>query len=73
MCFSATASFTAGAALTAVGGFTVHKSQGKIELPLALVPLLFGIQQLTEGVLWPGGRCSRRSAQSHAVPRVFGP
>lgn len=52
MCFSATASFTAGAALTAVGGFTVHKSQGKIELPLALVPLLFGIQQLTEGVLW---------------------
>ena len=52
MCFSATASFTAGAALSAVGGLTVHKSQGKIELPLALVPLLFGIQQLTEGVVW---------------------
>ena len=52
MCFSATASFTAGAALTAVGALTVHKSHGKIELPLALVPLLFGIQQLTEGVLW---------------------
>ena len=52
MCFSATASFTAGAALTAVGGLTVHKSHGQIELPLALVPLLFGIQQLTEGVLW---------------------
>ena len=52
MCFSATASFSAGAALTAVGGLTVHKSQGKIELPLALVPLLFGIQQLIEGVLW---------------------
>ena len=52
MCFSATASFTAGAALTAIGGLTVHKSHGKIELPLALVPLLFGIQQLTEGVLW---------------------
>ncbi len=52
MCFSAAASFTAGAALTAVGGLTVHKSHGKIELPLAMVPLLFGIQQLTEGVLW---------------------
>lgn len=52
MCFSATASFTAGATLSAVGGLTLHKSRGKVELPLALVPLLFGVQQLTEGVLW---------------------
>lgn len=52
MCFSATASFTAGAALSAVGGLTLHKSRGKFELPLALVPLLFGVQQLVEGVLW---------------------
>ena len=52
MCFSATASFTAGTALSVVGGLTVRKSRGKIELPLAVVPLLFGIQQLTEGVLW---------------------
>ena len=52
MCFSATASFTAGTALTAVGVLTVSKSRGKAELPLALVPLLFGVQQLTEGALW---------------------
>lgn len=52
MCFSATASFTAGTALTAVGGLTVHKSRGKVELPVALIPLLFGVQQLSEGVLW---------------------
>jgi hypothetical protein len=52
MCFSATASFTAGTALTAVGALTVRKSEGRVELPLALVPLLFGVQQLTEGVLW---------------------
>jgi hypothetical protein len=52
MCFSAAASFTAGTALSAVGVVTVSKSSGKPELPLALVPLLFGIQQLTEGVLW---------------------
>jgi len=52
MCFSATASFTAGTALSAVGGLTLRKSEGKVELPLALVPLLFGVQQLTEGVLW---------------------
>lgn len=52
MCFSATASFTAGAALSAVGVLTLRKSRGPRELPLALVPLLFGIQQITEGVLW---------------------
>lgn len=52
MCFSATASFTAGTALIAVGGLTVHKSEGKVELPIAMVPLLFGIQQVTEGVVW---------------------
>lgn len=52
MCFSATASLTAGTALVAVGGLTLRKSRGKVELPLALVPLLFGVQQLTEGVLW---------------------
>ena len=29
-----------------------ESSQGRRELPLALVPLLFGIQQLTEGIVW---------------------
>lgn len=52
MCFSATASFTAGTALTVVGVLTLRKSQGKRELPLALIPLLFGVQQLTEGAVW---------------------
>lgn len=52
MCFSATASFAAGTALVAVGGLTLHRSRGKVELPLALIPLLFGVQQLTEGVVW---------------------
>ena len=52
VCFSAAASFTAGAALTAVGGLTLRKSMGKAELPLALIPLLFGVQQLTEGLVW---------------------
>lgn len=52
MCFSATASFVAGTTLVAVGGLTVRESQGRRELPLALVPVLFGLQQLTEGALW---------------------
>lgn len=52
MCFSAIASFTAGAALVAVGTVTVNRSQGRRELPIALVPLLFGVQQISKGVLW---------------------
>lgn len=52
MCFSATASFTAAVTLTAVGAVTVRRSEGWRELPLALIPLLFGVQQLSEGVLW---------------------
>jgi hypothetical protein len=52
MCFSAAASFTAGTALVAVGGLTLRRSRGRVELPLALIPLLFGVQQLTEGVVW---------------------
>lgn len=52
MCFSATASFIAGATLSVVGIITIKKAQNKCELPFASIPLLFGIQQLIEGVIW---------------------
>ena len=52
MCFSATASFVAGTALSAVGVATIKKAKRKAELPFAAIPLLFGIQQLIEGVVW---------------------
>ena len=52
MCFSATASFTAGAALLAIGGFTMRQISRPAELPYASIPALFGIQQLVEGSLW---------------------
>lgn len=52
MCFSATASFTAGAALIGVGGVTVSRVRRSAELPFALIPGLFGVQQLIEGALW---------------------
>jgi len=54
MCFSATASLTASAALLGIGAVTLHKAQQPRERPFAAIPLLFGIQQLTEGVLWLG-------------------
>ena len=52
MCFSASVSFAAGTSLLAVGVFTVKKARHRDELPFAAIPLLFGVQQLIEGVLW---------------------
>ncbi|TMV04770.1 hypothetical protein FGK63_16940 [Ruegeria sediminis] len=54
MCFSAQASFIAGAALVTCGGVTLHMARqaGARYLPLASLPLVFGLQQVSEGVLW---------------------
>lgn len=52
MCFSASASFVAGAGLSAVGVVTLKKTKREKEIPFAAIPLLFGIQQTIEGVVW---------------------
>ena len=63
MCFSATASFTAGTALSAVGVVTMSKIRRKVDILFAAIPLLFGIQQLTEGFIW----LSSQSSALHTV------
>ena len=52
MCFSATASFITGGVLTVVGAVTLKRAVHTAGLPFAAIPLLFGIQQLVEGVIW---------------------
>ena len=58
MCFSATASFSAGVFLLGVGTLTLRSalasrhSRQRCDLPFAAMPLLFAIQQLIEGVIW---------------------
>ena len=52
MCFSATASFVAGTSLSVIGVATLTQAKRKTEIPFAMIPLLFGIQQLVEGVIW---------------------
>jgi hypothetical protein len=52
MCFSATASFAAGIALSTVGVITLKKSEATSQLMFAAIPLIFGLQQLTEGIVW---------------------
>ena len=52
MCFSATASFVAGVSLSVLGVATLKKAERKAEIPFAMIPFLFGVQQIIEGMLW---------------------
>ncbi len=52
MCFSATASFAAAGTLGAAGVFTLRQAKMGTWAPLAAIPLLFGIQQAVEGLVW---------------------
>ena len=52
MCFSATASFAAGTVLLGFGAVAIGRVARPAEVPYALIPALFGVQQLIEGGLW---------------------
>jgi hypothetical protein len=52
MCFSAEASFTGSAVISAIGVAGLTKIKKRAEILFAAIPLLFGIQQCAEGVLW---------------------
>ncbi|HEX6892060.1 MAG TPA: DUF6629 family protein [Chryseolinea sp.] len=54
MCFSAGASFGAGAILGTIGIVTLTKANTPNQVPFAAIPLLFAVQQATEGALWIG-------------------
>ncbi|MBL8721975.1 MAG: hypothetical protein JNL79_38680 [Myxococcales bacterium] len=52
MCFNAQASFGAAVALTAIGAVSLRRVTRRALLPFAAIPLLFAIQQVSEGMLW---------------------
>lgn len=52
MCFSAGASFAAAAVLSLVGSMTLREVRQRAWYGIALVPLLFAIQQAIEGMVW---------------------
>lgn len=52
MCFSASASFTAAAVTGAMGLFALTRTRHIRDLPLAATPVLFAVQQATEGMIW---------------------
>jgi len=51
MCFSAAASYTASAVLLLTGIIALSKAKARLRM-FAAIPLLFAIQQFTEGVTW---------------------
>lgn len=52
MCFSATASFASSAVLATFGFATLTQVKRKHEIPLALIPVFFAVQQFFEGWVW---------------------
>jgi hypothetical protein len=74
MCFSSTASFlTAGVAGT-IGFVAFSRVETPREYPLAATPLIFGIQQCIEGLLWinlPSEQIGSPSVVSTTLTIVF--
>ena len=52
MCFSSQASFISATVLAGIGYSTIKLTKTKRQLLVASVPLIFGVQQFSEGVLW---------------------
>ena len=52
MCFSAEASFAGGVIISAIGVATIKEVHKPSQMLFAGIPLFFGIQQITEGLLW---------------------
>lgn len=52
MCFSAEASFGAAAVVTTIGVISYKKAGKTPYRLLAMIPILFGIQQFVEGIVW---------------------
>lgn len=52
MCFSASASFTTGAGLLIIGAIAISQSKTTPQRVLASIPVIFSVQQFSEGLLW---------------------
>jgi hypothetical protein len=52
MCFSATASFVTSSVLLGGGALSAKIAKKPAHIPLAIIPIIFGLQQLCEGFLW---------------------
>lgn len=60
MCFSAEVSFASAAVLLPAGAIAIKRAResNRSLVPLAALPLLFGLQQFFEGLVWTGNTVS---------------
>ena len=63
MCFSAEVSFASAAVLVPLGMTSLRRAyhSNPSYVPIATLPLLFGLQQLAEGLVWTSGRLESRA------------
>lgn len=71
MCFSAEASYTGGVLLSAVGVATLGKAKKPARILFAAIPLLFGIQQFAEGILWTTLKSGRSEQLQDTAVNIF--
>ena len=71
MCFSATASFGASAVLGAVGIVTVAKAKTNPQRAFASIPLLFAVQQFSEGLLWLSLKNADMASLQSSLTNIF--
>lgn len=64
MCFSAEVSYAAAAVLLPLGTVSIYKAYqtDRRYLAICTLPLLFGLQQLFEGLVWTGGEAGDMAA-----------
>lgn len=74
MCFSAEASFAAAAVLTPAGGVSIYRAYTRDTrfLAISALPLLFGLQQFAEGMVWTSNQLSQDDwVQSYSMAYMF--
>lgn len=71
MCFSATASIATAAVTGSVGALTLGRVGKWNEAPLAAIPLIFGVQQAVEGLLWVSLGDPSLSANTKLLANTF--
>lgn len=70
MCFSAAASFGASAILTGIGIASLKQVKEPAQYPFASIPLIFGVQQFFEGVVWVSATNNQWSGYQY--PAAYG-
>lgn len=71
MCFSAPVSFATGIAISTIGVLALLRVRKPEMRALAAIPLLFGAQQLTEGLIWTALPAPAGSPLLHALTQLY--